>query len=174
MGENLKRLGFPWLGRAIRRHEKYALVRWLLHLLVKERHEAMRARFWLAWTKPFRRLATCGNGTVIFFREVNDVLCVDIAGHDENRVFGGIVTIIISERVGPFEAFDLMAPADDRLAIGMLRKQRRLHGFIELIRWVGIGAHPPFLEDDVALRPHHLVRKDKVLHPVGLIFHADA
>ena len=102
MGENLKRLGFPWLGRAIRRHEKDALVRWLLHLFVKECHETMRARLGLAWTKPFRRRATGGNGTVIFFREADDILCVDIAGHDENRVFGGIETIIIGERVGPF------------------------------------------------------------------------
>ena len=67
-----------------------------------------------------------------------------------------------------------MAPADDRLAVGMLRKQRRLHRFIELMGWVGIGPHPPFLEDDIALRADHLVRKDKVLHPVGLILHADA
>ena len=112
----------------------------------------MRARLGLAWTKPFRHLATGGNGTVIFFRKANDVRCVYIAGHDENRVFGAIETIIIGERVGPFEGFDLMAPADDRLAVGMLRKQRRLHGFIELMGWVGIGAHPPFLEDDIALR----------------------
>ncbi len=67
-----------------------------------------------------------------------------------------------------------MAPADDRLAVGMLRKQRRLHRFIELMGWIGIGPHPPFLEDNIALGPDHLVGKDKVLHPVGLIFHAYA
>src|SRR5437660_10186283 len=121
----------------------------------------MRARLGLAWTKPFRRLPTGGNGTVIFFREADDIRCVHIAGHDKYRVFGGIETIIISERVGLFETFDLMAPADDWLAVRMLRKQRRLHGFTELIGWIGIGAHPPFLKDDIALGPNHLVGKDK-------------
>src|SRR5580700_802904 len=153
MGENFQRIGLAGRGRPIGWHQKDALVRWLLHLFVKERHETMRARLGLAWTKPLRRLATVGNETVIFFREADDVLCVYIPGHDENRVFGGIESIIIGERVDPFEAFDLMAPTDDRLAIGMLRKQGRLHGFGELTGWVGIGAHPPFPEDDIALGP---------------------
>src|ERR1700730_4486989 len=145
MGENFQRIGLAGRGRPIGWHQKDALVRWLLHLFVKERHETMRARLGLAWTKPFRRLATGGNGTVIFFREADDILCVYVAGRDEDRVFGGIETIIIGERVGPFEAFDLMAPSDDPLAIGMLREQRGLNGFIELIGRVGIGTHPPFL-----------------------------
>ena len=100
-------------------------------------------------------------------------MCFDIAGDDEDGVFRRIESIVIGKRVGPIETFDLMAPADDRPAVGMLREKRRLQGLAKLFRGIGIGAHPPLFENDIALGRHYLVGQDQIFHPVGLIVHAD-
>ena len=48
-----------------------------------------------------------------------------------------------------------------------------LHRLVQNLAGVGIGAHAALLLDHVALGCHDLVRQNEVLHPVGLVLHAD-
>ncbi len=133
----------------------------------------MRAGLRLARAVALRRFAAGGDGTIDFFGQRDDLGRLDIAGDDENGVFGRIEAVVIGKRVGALEALDLMAPADDRLAIGMLGEKRRLHRLAQLVGGVGIGAHAALLLHDLALGRDDLVGEDEVLHAVRLIIHAD-
>ena len=98
---------------------------------------------------------------------------LDIACDDEDRVLRRVEAIVIGQRIVPIEAFDLVVPTDDRLPIGVLRIERSADGFGELARRIGICAHAPFFQNDVAFGRHDLVRQDEVRHPIGFIVHAE-
>ena len=64
-----------------------------------------------------------------------------------------------------------MAPADDRRAIGVARKECSLHGLVEFGRRIGLGAHPPLFEHDIALGRDDIGGQHQIGHPVGFVAH---
>ena len=82
---------------------------------------------------------------------------LDVAGDDEDRVLRRVEARVIGERVLAPEPLDLVRPADDRRAVGMMGEQGRLHRLVELRAGVGVAMHAPLLQHHVALGRDDLV-----------------
>ncbi len=82
-----------------------------------------------------------------------------------------VETLVERQRILAVELLDLLAPADDRPAIGMVEIQRR-HDLLgqSRVRIVG-DAHIELFQHDVALGQHVLILEDEAGHPVGLELH---
>ena len=106
------------------------------------------------------------------FGERQRLLGLGVAGDDQNGVLGGVESVVIGERVLALQALDLVAPADDRDAVGVMGEERRLDRFAELRAGIGVAMHAPLLEHDVALRRDDRVGQHEPGHPVGLELHA--
>ena len=65
------------------------------------------------------------------FGELLDLRRADVAGDHDDGVVGRIEAPVERERIFACELLDLMPPADDRLAIGMVEVERRHHVFPE-------------------------------------------
>ena len=96
---------------------------------------------------------------------------IDVAGDDQDRVLRRVEARVIGERVLAPESLDLVRPADDRRAVGMMGEQGRLHRLVELGAGIGVAMHAPLLQHHVALRRHHLVGQRQAGHAVGLELH---
>ena len=103
--------------------------------------------------------------------EAARLLRLDVAGDDEDRVFRSIEARVIGERVLAPEALDLVAPADDRHAIGVMGEERGLHRLVELRAGIRVAMHAALLEHDVALGRDDLVGEHEAGHAVGLEGH---
>jgi hypothetical protein len=99
---------------------------------------------------------------------------LDVAGDDEDGVLRRVEAGVVAKRVRAVEALDLMGPADDRHAIGMMAEERGLHRFVELGARVGVAMHAPLLEHDVALGRDDLVGQRQAGHAVGFERHDGA
>ena len=110
-------------------------------------------------------LAVMPLGEAAHFRRVG------VAGDDKDRVLRRVEARVIGERVLAVETLDLMAPADDRRAVGVMGEQRRLHRLVELGAGIGVAMHAALLQHDVALGRDDLVGEHQAGHAVGLEFH---
>ncbi len=146
-------------------------MRGLLDLLVGQRHQPMGAG--LAAPAAVRRgaLAARGDLAVGVLGERADLVLGHVAGDDEDGVLRRVEALVIGERVLAVERLDLVHPADDRRAVGMMREQRGLHRLVELRGGIGVGAHAALLEHHVALGRDDLVGQDEIGHAVGLELH---
>ena len=121
-----------------------------------------------------RRLAASGNLAIGLAGEDFDLGRLDVAGDDEDRVFRGVEAAVIGERVVAVERLDLVAPADDRHAIGMMGEERGVERLVELRGGVRFGPHAPLLHHHLALGRHDLVGEVQAGHAVGLELHHHA
>ena len=144
----------------------------LLDLVVPHRHHAARDRRRLERADALRARAARLHPAIGFFRQRPRRLRLGVAGDDENGVLGRIEALVIGERVLALEVLDLVPPADDRDAVGMVGEQRRLHRLAELRARIGVAMHAPLLEHHVALGGDDVVGQHEPGHPVGLELHA--
>ncbi len=172
MAEHFERFRFPFGRGAAGRRQIVALPAGLLDFVVGDRHhpacDGRRLERPDALGLPPARL----DPPVSLFGERVGLLRIDIAGHHQDGVLGGIEALVIGERVLALQALDLMSPADDRNPVRMMGKERRLHRFAELRAGVAVAMHAPLLEHDVALGRDDVVGEGEAGHPVGLELHA--
>ena len=83
----------------------------------------MRARLRLLWTKAPRRFLARRNASVCFARQAPDLGGFDVAGDNENGIHRRVEALVVGQRVAAIERLDLVAPADHRRAVGMVRKE---------------------------------------------------
>ena len=144
----------------------------LLDLVVPHRHDAACDRRRLERADALRARAARLHPAIGLFRQRPRRLRLGVAGDHENGVLWRVEALVIGERVLALEPLDLVAPADDRNAVGVVSEQRRLHRLAELRAGVGVAMHPPLLEHDVPLGGDDFVGQHEPGHPVGLERHA--
>jgi len=146
-------------------------VRRLFDFFVRERDHPHGARRRLLRTTPGRRLRARRDLAVSLRRERLHIPRNDIARDDQNGVFGGVKARVIGERVFARQFLDLMVPADDRRAIGVMGEQRRLQSLVELRAGVVVDAHAALFEHDLALGTDHFVGEHEIGHAIRLEAH---
>ena len=129
------------------------------------------ARIGLARPPPDRALAERRDAAVGGVGDAAHLVRLDVAGDDQDRVLGRVEAPVVGERVLAIEALDLVHPADDRRAVGMVHEQRRRHRLRKLGRRIGLDPHAALLEHDVALGRDHRLVEDEAGHAVGLELH---
>ena len=145
----------------------------LLHLLVGELHQPLGPGLGLAGAAAHGALAARGDLAIGLLRQLAHLALCHIARHDQDGVFRRVEAPVIGQRILAAEILDLVHPADDGLAIGMMGEEGGLHCLVELGGGVGIRAHAALFQHHVALGGHHLVGEDEVGHAVGLEAHHD-
>ena len=93
-----------------------------------------------------------------------------VAGHHEDGVVGRVMLLVEGHRLVVGVLGDLLRPADDRAAVGVIEIERRAPLLAERAVRRILHHLPALLEHHVALREHALGGGVQVAHPVG--FHA--
>src|SRR5690606_18445298 len=94
------------------------------------------------------------NGAIGFLRKRADFVGAHVAGDNQDGIVWGVMRPIEIERILPVERADLVLPADNRLAVGMIGEERGLRRLGQDRRRVAVGARTALLEHDVALRQY--------------------
>ena len=116
----------PSLYASQRRHREATLCQALaaLHVYQHDRDYVVREGKVLIVDDSTGRSAPGRDLAVGLLGETADLRRVGVAGDDEDRVLGRVEALVIGEGVGTIEALDLVLPADDRRAVGVMDEER--------------------------------------------------
>jgi hypothetical protein len=149
----------------------FALHARLVDARIGQRDRTRRVLLGLARAHTRRDLSDPLDLAVSLFGHRLDLIGGDIAGHDEDRVVGGVEAAVEGERLVAIELLDLVMPADDGTAVGVVEIERGFHLLIQPGAGIVGNPHIVFFEYDVAFRLHHVVGEHQSRHTVGLEFH---
>ncbi len=107
---------------------------------------------------------------MLFGQGTHGVGC-HVAGHDEGRVVGRVIPLVVRQRIVAVEFGHLVPPADDRHRIGMVKVLRGAHLFGKQGAGVAVGSLGAFFKDHLTFGGNVLVRQTQVAHPVGFHLH---
>ena len=108
---------------------------------------------------------------IVFLGQSQHIVRFHIARHHHNRVVRGIIGVVEIQGILPRKLLDLVAPADDRNAIGTVQVLRRRHLFGQQGTGVAVGPLVALFQDDLAFGRHILLGQVQIAHPVGFHLH---
>ena len=165
----------PSPGRAGRvgRHEVVALHARLRDARIGKRDGARRLLRRLL--RPHARLdvGDARNLAVGLLGELLDLVGGDVAGDDQDGVVGRVEAAIEFERIFARELLDLVPPADDRPAIGMVEIERCIHLLGQARAGIVRDPHVLLFQHHLQLGLHHVVGQHQAGHAVGLELHQE-
>ena len=108
------------------------------------------------------------------FGQGQRILGRHIAGHHHDGVVGRVIRRVEGQGIVTVECCDLMHPADDRAAVGVVQELRGRHLFVQEGAGIAVGALAAFFDDDLAFGGHILFGEDQIAHAFCLHLHHQA